>query len=159
MGINYEDSVVVYNRYLDKENNEKERYFGTQFDSVRVEFTQEMNQSKNGSEDVSDCLLKIPNDNTLPKPYMVPKLWSNLTTDEMPEKFTLNTDGDFFVLLKKKELNLDIDAPVGMQDSSNPTYRAEGGFFEYMKSKYSYVYQMNSFAAFTLIPYFQIGGK
>lgn len=156
MGIGYADSVVVYNRYYNS-TSRTEQYFGTRFNGVRVEFTKEQNQSKSGSEDVSDCLLKIPNDITLPKPYIVPELWNDLTTDEMLKSFTLNTDGDFFVLVKKADMNLDIDAPAGIQDSSDPMY--SGGFFEYMKSEYSYVYQMKSFAVFTLIPYFQVGGK
>lgn len=156
MGIGYIDSVVVYNRYYN-DTTGTEQYFGTRLDGVRVEFTKEQNQSKSGSEDVSDCLLKIPNDSTLPKPYLVPEIWNDLTADEMLQNFTLSTDGDFFLLVKKKELNLDIDAPIGMQDSSDPMY--DGGFYEYMKGKYSYVYQMSSFAVFGLIPYFQIGGK
>ena len=135
MGIGYIDSVIIYNRYYN-DTTGAEQYFGTRLDNVRVELTKEQNQSKSGSEDVSDCLFKIPNDSTL---------------------FTLSTDGDFFVLVKKKGLNLDIDAPIGMLDSSSPEYG--GGFYGYMKSKYSYVYQMSSFAVFGLIPYFQIGGK
>lgn len=157
MGIGYVDSVVIYNRYINQTMDGAEQYFGTRLDNVRVEFTKEQNQSKSGSEDVSDCLLKIPNDSTLPKPYLVPELWNDLTADEMLQNFTLSTDGDFFVLVKKKELNLDIDAPVGMQDSSSPEY--DGGFYEYMKSKYSYVYSISSFAVFGLIPHFQVGGK
>ncbi len=157
MGIGYVDSVVIYNRYINQTMDGAEQYFGTRIDNVRVEFTQEQNQNKSGSQDVSVCLLKIPNDSTLPKPYKVPELWNDLTTDEMLSSFTLNTDGDFFVLVKKPELNLDIEAPVGVQTSRVPPY--EEGFFEYMKSKYSYVYQMSSFAVFSLIPYFQIGGK
>ncbi len=150
MGIGYIDSVIIYNRYYN-DTTGAEQYFGTRLDGVRVEFTKEQNQSKSGSEDVSDCLLKIPNDRTLPKPYLVPELWNDLTADEMLQNFTLSTDGDFFVLVKKKELNLDIDAPIGMQDIK--------GFLDEMKSKYSYVYSMKSFAVFGLIPYFQIGGK
>lgn len=157
MGIGYVDSVVVYNRYINQTMDGAEQYFGTRIDNVRVEFTQEQNQNKSGSQDVSVCMLKIPNDSTLPKPYKVPELWNDLTTDEMLNSFTLNTDGDFFVLVKKPELNLDIDAPVGIQDSNNPVYN--GGFYEYMKDKYSYVYQMNSFAVFGLIPHFEVGGK
>lgn len=154
MGINYIDSVVVYNRYYN-ETTGNEQYFGTRFDGVRVEFTKEQNQSRTGSEDVSDCLLKIPNDSTLPKPYIIPELWNDLTTDEMLGKFTLSTEGDFFVLVKKEELNLDIDVPVGLVESNN----YDGGFFERMKTKYGYVYNINSFAVFKLIPYFQVGGK
>ena len=157
MGIGYVDSVVIYNRYINQTMDGAEQYFGTRIDNVRVEFTQEQNQNKSGSQDVSVCLLKIQNDSTLPKPYKVPELWNDLTTDEMLQNFTLSTDGDFFVLVKKKGLNLDIDAPIGMQDSSSPEY--DGGFYEYMKSKYSYVYQMSSFAVFSLIPHFQVGGK
>lgn len=154
MGINYIDSVVVYNRYYN-DTTGSEQYFGTRFDGVRVEFTKEENQSRTGSEDVSDCLLKIPNDSTLPKQYIIPELWNDLTTDEMLEKFTLSTEGDFFVLVKKEELNLDIDVPVGMQESEN----YGGGFLEYMKVKYGYVYSIKSFAVFKLIPYFQVGGR
>lgn len=154
MGINYVDSVVVYNRYYN-DTAESEQYFGTRFDGVRVEFTKEQNQSRTGSEDVSDCLLKIPNDRTLPNPYIIPELWNDLTTDEMLEKFTLSTEGDFFVLVKKEELNLDIDVPVGLVESGN----YDGGFFEYMKTKCGYVYNISSFAVFRLIPYFQVGGK
>lgn len=157
-GIGYVDSVVIYNRYINQTMDGAEQYFGTRIDNVRVEFTQEQNQNKSGSQDVSVCLLKIPNDSTLPKPYKVPELWNDLTTDEMLNSFTLNTDGDFFVLVKKPELNLDIDAPEGVQDSdNNPVY--EGGFLEYMKGRYSYVYSMSSFAVFGLIPHFEVGGK
>ena len=154
MGINYIDSVVIYNRYYN-DTTGSEQYFGTRFDGVRVEFTKEENQSRTGSEDVSDCLLKIPNDSTLPKPYIIPELWNDLTTDEMLEKFTLSTEGDFFVLVKKEELNLDINVPVGLVES----YDYEGGFLEHMKTKYGYVYNISSFAVFKLIPYFQVGGK
>ncbi len=157
MGIGYVDSVVIYNRYINQTMDGAEQYFGTRIDNVRVEFTQEQNQNKSGSQDVSVCLLKIPNDSTLPKPYKVPELWNDLTTDEMLNSFTLNTNGDFFVLVKKPELNLDIDAPIGVQDESNPEYYE--GFLQYMKDKYSYVYQMNSFAVFGLIPHFEVGGK
>ena len=157
MGIGYVDSVVIYNRYINQTMDGAEQYFGTRIDNVRVEFTQEQNQNKSGSQDVSVCLLKIPNDSTLPKPYKVPELWNDLTTDEMVSSFTLNTDGDFFVLVKKPELNLDIDAPEGVQTSGDTPY--EEGFLQYMKDKYSYVYEMSSFAVFGLIPHFEVGGK
>lgn len=156
MGIGYVDSVIVYNRYYN-DTTGAEQYFGTRLDGVRVEFTQEQNQNKSGSQDVSVCLLKIPNDSTLPKPYKDPKSWAQLTTEEMLENFTLSTDGDFFVLVKKEELNLDVDAPAGLQESSDPLYA--DGFAQYMKDKYGYVYEMSSFAVFGLIPHFEVGGK
>lgn len=157
MGIGYVDSVVIYNRYINQTMDGAEQYFGTRIDKVRLDFTEEINQNQSGSQDVSKCLLSIDNDSTLPKPYKVPELWNDLTTDEMLNSFTLNTDGDFFVLVKKPELNLDIDAPEGVQTSRVTPY--EEGFLQYMKDKYSYVYEMSSFAVFGLIPHFEVGGK
>lgn len=154
-GIGYVDSVIVYNRYVRK-TDEAEQYFGTRFDGVRIEFTQEENQNKAGKENTSVCLLKINNDSTLPKPYIGRVSWKNQTTEEMLNAFTLDVDGDFFVIVKRKGLNLDIDAPVGEQNSDDPPYN--GNFFEYMKKKYDFVYSINSFEQKELIPYFQVGG-
>lgn len=149
------DSVVVYNRYVNG-LYETEQYFGTRFDNVRIEFTQEENQNKAGKEDASVCILKIRNNKNLPKPFLDPRLWEKLTTNEMLENFTLDVDGDFFVIVKRKGLNLDIEAPVNMQESNSDIYG--GNFFEYMKENYGYVYSINSFEQFEKIPYFQVGG-
>lgn len=151
--IYFTDSVVVYNMYVNG-LHEETQYFGTRFDNVRIEFTQEENQNKAGKEDASVCLLKIMNDNTLPKPFKEPREWEHLTTDEMLQYFTLDIDGDFFVIVKCKELNLDRQAPIGVCDSN----AYDGNFFEYMKQNYGYVYSMNSFARTIGIKYFQVGG-
>ncbi len=149
------DSVVVYNRYVNG-LYETEQYFGTRFDNVRIEFTQEENQNKAGKEDASVCILKIRNNKNLPKPFLDPRSWEKLTTNEMLENFTLDVDGDFFVIVKRKGLNLDIEAPVNMQESNSDIYG--GNFFEYMKENYGYVYSINSFEQFEKVPYFQVGG-
>lgn len=151
--IYFTDSVVVYNMYVNG-LREETQYFGTRFDNVRIEFTQEENQNKAGKEDASVCLLKIKNDDSLPKPFLDPRSWEHLTTDEMLQYFTLDVDGDFFVIVKRKGLNLDVEAPVGVCDSN----AYDGNFFEYMKQNYGYVYSMNSFEQFEGIPYFQVGG-
>lgn len=151
--IYFTDSVVVYNMYVNG-LREETQYFGTRFDNVRIEFTQEENQNKAGKEDASVCILKIKNDDSLPKPFLDPRSWEKLTTDEMLQYFTLDVDGDFFVIAKRKGLNLDVEAPVGVCDSN----AYDGNFFEYMKQNYGYVYSMNSFEQFEGIPYFQVGG-
>lgn len=151
--IYFTDSVVVYNMYVNG-LREETQYFGTRFDNVRIEFTQEENQNKAGKEDASVCILKIKNDDTLPKPFLDPRSWEHLTTDEMLQYFTLDVDGDFFVIVKRKGLNLDVKAPVGVCDSN----AYDGNFFEYMKQNYGYVYSMNSFEQFEGIQYFQVGG-
>ena len=95
---------------------ETETYFGTRFDNVRVELTQGANQKASGMENASVCVVKIPNAN-LPKPYKAPEVWNDLTTEEMLENFTLDTEGkNFFVIVKKSELGIDIDVPVGLID-------------------------------------------
>lgn len=151
--IYFTDSVVVYNMYVNG-LREETQYFGTHFDNVRIEFTQEENQNKAGKEDASVCILKIKNNDSLPKPFLDPRSWEHLTTDEMLQYFTLDVDGDFFVIVKRKGLNLDVQAPVGVCDSN----AYDGNFFEYMKQNYGYVYSMNSFEQFEGIPYFQVGG-
>lgn len=121
MGIGYVDSVVVYNRYING-LMETETYFGTRFDNVRVELTQGANQKASGMENASVCVVKIPNAN-LPKPYKAPEVWNDLTTDEMLESFTLDTEGkNFFVIVKKAELGIDIDVPVGLIDQDETKY-------------------------------------
>ena len=156
MGIGYVDSVVVYNCYING-LMETETYFGTRFDNVRIEFTEEENQTRAGKENVSTCLLKIKNNSTLPKPLKDPKKWEKLTTEEMLEYFTQNTGVDFFVIVKLEGLNLDIEPPTGLIESSTSELY-NGNFFEYMKKNYGYVYSLNSFAQLDLIPHFQVGG-
>ena len=61
--------------------------------------------------------------------------------------------------VKRDGLNLDIEAPVGLQNSNDSPYN--GNFFEYMKGEYGYVYSINSFeqvGSKVTIPYFQVGG-
>ena len=58
MGIGYVDSIVLYNRYVDPDS-EKEYYFGTQFEGVRVEMTQGANIQKSGIDSADSCKAKI----------------------------------------------------------------------------------------------------
>ena len=156
MGIGYVDSVVIYNRYVNG-LMETEQYFGTRFDNVRIELTQGANQKASGMENASVCVVKIPNTN-LPKPYKAPEVWNDLTTEEMLENFTLDTEGkNFFVIVNKAELGIDIDVPVGLIDQDESKY--SGGFFEYIKTKFGYAFSVDTVDVYTLIPRFEIGGR
>lgn len=155
MGINYADSVVVYNRTTTG-LREKAQYFGTRFDNVRVELTQGANQRESGMENASVCVVKIPNIN-LPKPYKDSAEWNNLSTEEKLESFTLDTEGkNFFIIVKKGELGVDIDVPVGLVDGS---IYGEDGYFDYVKGKCGYVFGIDTVDIYTLIPRFEIGGR
>ena len=151
MGIGYKDSVVVYNRYA----KGPEQYFGTRFDNVRVELTQGTDQKVSGMENVSACVVKIPNSD-LSKPYIAPKAWKKLTEEEKAEYFTLDAESqNFFIIVKKEELRIDIDVPIGLVESDNYA----GGYFEYVKEQYGYAFSLDTVDVYNLIPRFEIGGK
>lgn len=160
MGIGYVDSVIIYNRYVRK-TDEAEQYFGTRFDNVRVELTQGANITKSGLENVSACVVKI---NTASieksgKTYKAPKVWQKLTTEEMLETFTLNSENkDFFAIVKKDDLGIDVDLPVGIIDSDR-YQKYSNGFSEYVKTNYGYSFEIDTVDVYTLIPRFEIGGK
>lgn len=154
MGIGYVDSIVVYNRYVNG-LMEIEQYFGTRFDNIRIELTQGANQKASGMENASVCVVKVPNI-ALPKPYKSPEMWSKLTTEEMLEHFTLDTDNNnFFVITKKEELGIDIDVPVGLVNGDD----YPEGFFGYIKGKYGYTFSVDTVDVYSLIPRFEIGGR
>ena len=155
MGIGYEDSIVLYNRYVNGVL-ETEYYVGTRFDNVRIELTQGANIKASGIENADACVVKIPNDNTLIKPYMPPEVWNDQTTEIMEQNFTIDTAShNFFVIVKKQELGIELDLPVGLIESDK--YR--GGFFQYIKEKYGHAYVVDTLNVYTLIPRFEIGGK
>lgn len=157
MGIGYVDSVVIYNRYVRK-TDEAEQYFGTRFDNVRVELTQGANITKSGLENVSACVVKIDNASIEKsgKSYKAPKVWEKQTTEEMVESFTFDSENkNFFAIVKKADLGIDVELPVGAIDSD--IY--PGGFSEYVKNKYGYAYSVDTVDVYALIPRFEIGGK
>ena len=144
----------MYNRYVNG-LYETTQYFGTRFDNVRIELTQGANQKISGMENASVCTVKIPN-KALPKPYKAPEVWNDLTSDEMLETFTLDTEGkNFFVIVKKDDLGIDIEVPTGLVESDD----YDGGFFEYIKTKFGYAYSVDTVDVYTLIPRFEIGGR
>lgn len=157
MGLGYVDSVIVYNDYYN-DTAEKQLYFGTRFDNVRVELNQGATIRQSGIENADSCLVKIPNA-VFPKPYKPPELWNDLTTDEMQDFFTFDKDAadNFFAIVKKKELGIDIDLPVGVVDGYAKEYN--GNFSEWLKLKYGYVYKLTTVDVYGLIPRFEIGGK
>lgn len=158
MGIGYVDSVIVYNRY-ESGLYETEQYFGTRFDNVRVELTQGANIKASGMQDASACVIKIDTASVKDsgKEYKSPPVWMKLTTEEMLETFTISSENkDFFVIVKKDDLGIDVDLPVGLIDKSTLYPK---GFFEYVKTKYGYAFGVETVDVYTVIPRFEIGGK
>lgn len=153
MGIGYKDAVVLYNRHYN-DTLETEYYFGTLFENVRIELTQAENISKSGMKDADSFLVKIPNDGTLN--YVNPPDWENMSEEEKLKYFTLRSnDFDFVVIVKKDELLIDRELPVGLINSDD----YPGKFFQYMITEKGNCYKVNTISAYSLIPRFEIGGK
>jgi len=156
MGIGYVDSIVVYNRYTEG-SPEKEYYVGTRFDGVRIELTKGANIRESGMENADSCIVKIPNDSTLQKKYVAPRIWKTLSGDEKLKCFTLNPEGkDFFSIIKKKGLEIDLDLPVGLVEESE---QYMGGLYQFLRSQYGYTYTMSTVDIYDLIPRFEVSGK
>lgn len=154
MGIGYVDSIVLYNQYENEDG--KQYYVGTRFDNVRIELTQGVNVQKSGLENADVCLVKIQNVGTLPKKYTSPGLWKELSVQGKEEKFTIDTENDnFFVIVKKQELGIDIEVPTGTVDSDS--YR--GGYYQYIREKYGHAYAVHTLNVYQLIPRFEVGGR
>lgn len=154
MGIGYVDSVIVYNRYLSGVM-ETEYYLGTRFDNVRVELTQGANVRASGIQDSDVCKVKIPNTN-LPKPYMAPERWSEQTTDQMLESFTLDSaNQNFFVIVKKDDIGVNVNLPVGRVASDE----YQGGFYQHVRDRYGYAYAIKTVDVYSLIPRYEVGGR
>lgn len=153
MGIGYVDSVMVYNRYVSR-LIETEYYIGTCFDNVRVELTKGANIRESGMENADSCIVKIPNNGNLPKPYKAPQEWLALPNEEMPDYFTLDPDGTFFTIVKKNELGINIVLPVGLVNSAD----YKGGFYQYVRNKYGYTYTLKTADVYNLIPRFEVSG-
>ena len=159
MGIGYVDSIIVYNQYTSG-TMQKQYYFGTRFDNVRIELTQGANQKASGMENASVCVAKINTESIEQsgKSYKAPSVWLKLTTEEMLQTFTLNKGQDFFVIVKKDDLGIDVDLPVGEIESDN--YEGyDDGFAGYVKTNFGYAYTVDTIDVYTLIPRFEIGGK
>lgn len=158
MGIGFVDSIIVYNQY--KSKNFGEEYFGTRFDNVRVELTPGANITESGIETASACIAKITDESIEDsgKVYIAPKVWLKLPTEEKVKTFTLNEGIDFYVIVKKSDLGIDIDLPVG--EIQSETYNSyDGGFFEYVKTKFGFAYSLYKADSFGVIRYQALYGK
>ena len=154
MGIGYEDAVIVYNRYI-KGVTEEEFFVGRRFDNVRVELTQGANQLKSGMENASKCVVKIPLSEATDS-YMAPRQWQALDEEKKLSSFTLDVEEkNFFVIVKKKTLGVDVELPTGLIKSEDYNM----GFFNHVKREHGYTFTIKTVDCYSLIPRFEIGGQ
>lgn len=156
MGIGYVDSIIIYNRSVDG-IMETETYYGTRFDNVRVELTQGNRIASTGNENTDACVVKVPMVAAAAAGvYKPPKVWVQLADSEKERCFTFDKEEkNFFVVVKKPLLGIDITLPVGKVASEEYA----GGFYQYVSGNYGYAYQLNNVDVFELVPRFEIGGS
>lgn len=152
MGIKYEDSIIVYNRFL-KGTLETEYYIGKRYDNVRCELTQGANISSSGLESANSIRLKIPTGEVAN--YMPPTPWMNADLDTKLDADTFMPDC-IAIIVKKDELAINIeDLPTGLIRSDD----YDRGFLDYLKREYGYTYVIKTIDIYQMIPRFELGGN
>lgn len=81
-------------------------------------------------------------------PVLAPKEWENLTNDELAKNITFKSgeNFDFFMVGEYAEESIKDDDYLK-------------GFYNYMNSKYDYVYAITNVASYDLIPHYEITGR
>lgn len=150
MGIKYNDSVIVYNRYT-VGTLETEYYIGRRYDNVRVELTQGMNIASSGLESANSVTVKIPRDEVAN--YMPPAKWMDI--EDKTDIDTFMTDS-LVIIAKKEELGIDynIELPTGLVRSDD----YDRGFMDYLKRTYGYTYNVKTIDIYQMIPRYELGG-
>jgi len=135
----YNKTVTVYNRSVEG-LMEKETWYPTVLEGVRLLITKGENVSKSGMESADSAKLFIKTNN-LSKEYKKPLEWQNLSAEDKSKTFTLTSGFDFFV--------------EGDATAEVPT---ESDFFTYMKQKYDNCFKVTNADVFELIPHLEVGG-
>lgn len=137
----YNKAVTVYNKYADGVM-EKETWFPTVLNNVRLLITKGANISTSGMETADSAKLFVRPE-YLPegKTYLEPLKWGAIPDDEKYGYVTFAAD-DFFV-----------GGDTTNEDSTQP------GFFQYMKSRYDNCFRITNTDSYELIPHWEVGGK
>lgn len=132
----YNKTVTIYNRHED----EKEMWFPTVLENVRLQINRGENVSKSGTDSADSTKLSIMMD-SLEKPFMKPLEWQKLSEEDKQASFTLTSNEDFFV-----------------EGDTTAEEILESDFFSYMKRKYDNCFKMTNVDVYELIPHFEVGG-
>lgn len=152
MGINYDDAVIVYNRFL-KGTLETEYYIGKRYDNVRVELTQGANIATSGLESANSVRVKIPKIEVAN--FVPPTVWNNMELENKLDSDTFQPD-NLVIIVKKDNLGINyMDIPTGLVRSDDYAK----GFLNYLKSTYGYTYAVKNVDVYDLIPRFELGGN
>lgn len=136
----FKDKVTLFNRYYDKQLD-KECWFPTLFENVKLEITKGANINESGLSDINTAKLYIQYAE-LEKEFVEPKEWSKLSEEEKLNTFTIDSASDFFI--KGDFTNVEI---------------LESRFFEDMKNNHSNVFKVSYVDRYNVVlPHFVVGG-
>lgn len=104
MGLFYNDTVTLFNRFYDPDTDET-RYYPTLLENVNLVETKGANVTKSGLDSADAAKLFIDLDE-LSKKYMDPKAWDALPETEKPNYITFHPTDDFFIKGDQTSLEL-----------------------------------------------------
>ena len=150
----YNDTVTVFNRYIDSFGNtiwHPHVISGVNLIVDKAVIAENYgkygdvskdNAVMNVKYDIVDGVIMIGD-----KPYLPPKEWERQVNDDLPKSitFTSGNDFDFFML--------------GDYGSEEPIPDEKGRFYSNMQREYDDVFAITSVAKYSVIPHFEIVGK
>lgn len=148
----YADTITIFNRY--KESGDVS-WYPTVIRNVDLNIDKAAIVAKYGEQSTDNARLHVKyeseQENALisGKRYLPPKSWAAQDTTELPDTITFasGNDFDFFI--------------VGEWAEPDPILDDEflDGFYNYMNSRYDYVFSVTSVAMYSVIPHFEIMAK
>lgn len=104
MGLFYNDTVTLFNRFYDPDTDET-KYYPTLLENVNLVETKGANVTKSGMDSADAAKLFIDLGG-LTKKYMEPKAWDALPEREKPNYITFHPTDDFFIKGDQTSLEL-----------------------------------------------------
>lgn len=138
LGLFYNDTVTLFNRFLDPDTGE-ERYYPTLLKQVNLVEKDKADMSKNGVT-TSDAATLYFHEDYSDKQYVSPKCWEALSDKE--KYLTFKPTEDFFV----RGDQTDVDFPAD-------------NMYEWMRDNFDSVYKITRIDKYEdILPHFEVGG-
>lgn len=140
LGLFYNDTVTVFNRYMNPDSGADE-FYPTLLANVNLVETKGANVTKSGM-DSADAAKLFVDPLTLKKAYIEPKIWDALPDEEKTNYITFHPADDFFVKGDQTALEL-----------------PESGAYEWVHDNMDSVYKVTTIDRYEdIMPHFEIGG-
>lgn len=148
----YADTITLFNRY---ESRLGDTWYPTVLHGVDLNVDRASIIAKYGEGSADNAILHIKYSvadgvkTVGGKKYLPPKEWDKQTNDLLPDSLTFTSGQAFDFFYAGEWPSAD---PI-----SDDSYL--DGFYDYMSSRYDYVYAITSVAEYSVIPHFEIMAK